>query len=209
VADKKRGSVMKLGLITVAGITVSLTVAGAWAVADEGERSASRHQHGWHQKVEKVVLHDANGDRVGKVWLRKRGDYVRVWASLHSLPPGFHGFHVHSSGICDPADPAGPFMSAGSHYNPDESDHSEHAGDLPSLYVTDNGWARLGFMTDAFTLAELRDSDGSAVMVHGGRDNFANIPEDRYGSLQGDEVPDETTLGTGDAGSRYACGVVD
>lgn len=33
-------------------------------------------------------------------------------------------------------------------------------------------------MTDAFTLAELRDSDGSGVMVHAGRDNFANIPDD-------------------------------
>ena len=199
---------MKLGLSSVIGLAVSLTAAGAWAVADEGERSATRHPHGWQQKVERVVLHDADGDRVGKVWLRQKGGYVHVRANLHSLPPGFHGFHVHSSGICDPADPTGPFMSAGGHYNPDESDHGEHAGDLPSLYVNDNGWARLGFVTDAFTLAELRNSDGSAVMVHEGRDNFANIPDDRYDSLEG-PVPDDTTLRTGDAGDRHACGVVD
>lgn len=199
---------MRLGLSTVAGITVSLTAVGAWAVADEGGRSAAGHPHGWHQKVERVVLHDADGDRVGTVWLRQRGDYVRVSANLRSLPPGFHGFHVHASGVCDPADPAGPFMSAGGHYNPAETHHGEHAGDLPSLYVNDNGWARLGFVTDAFTLAELRDTDGSAVMVHAGRDNFANIPDDRYDSAEG-PVPDGATLRTGDAGNRHACGVID
>ena len=207
-ADEEKGIVMKLGLIAFAGITVSLTAAGAWAGADEGDRSATRHPPGWQQKVERVILHDADGDRVGKVWLRQSGAYVHAWANLHSLPQGFHGFHIHASGNCDPADPSGPFMSAGGHYNPEESDHGEHAGDLPSLYVTDSGWARLGFVTDAFELAELRDSDGSAVMVHEGRDNFANIPDDRYDSLEG-PVPDETTLATGDAGSRYACGVVD
>jgi Cu-Zn family superoxide dismutase len=114
---------------------------------------------------------------------------------------------VHQTGVCDPDDPAGAFTSAGGHYNPAMSDHGEHAGDLPSLYVNDNGRALLYFVTDAFSLAELRDADGSAVMVHEGRDNFANIPEDRYSSLEG-PVPDSLTLRTGDAGDRYACGVV-
>lgn len=199
---------MKLGLIAFVGMTVSLTAAGAVAVADQGETSDSGHSHGWQYKVERVVLKDAEGDHVGKVWLRQKGAYVKVWVNLHSLPPGFHGFHIHSAGICDPADPTGPFMSAGGHYNPEGSHHGEHPGDLPSLYATESGWARMMFVTDAFTLAELRDSDGSAVMVHEGRDNFANIPDDRYNSLEG-PVPDATTLATGDAGSRYACGVVD
>jgi Cu/Zn superoxide dismutase len=55
--------------------------------------------------------------------------------------------------------------------------------------------------TDRFTIADLRDVDGSAVMVHSGPDNFANIPA-RYGG------PDQETLNTGDSGSRIACGVV-
>ncbi len=200
---------MRRKLIAFTGAAAMVFAAGAWAVADEGDRRAGTHGHGWHGKVERVTLRDADGERVGKVWMRQHRSHVRVSASLRSLPAGFHGFHVHTTGICDPADPAGPFMSAGGHYNPDvDHTHGEHAGDMPSLYVSAKGWARLSFTTDAFTLAELRDADGSAVMVHAGRDNFANIPADRYTSLEG-PVPDSATLRTGDAGDRYACGVVD
>jgi superoxide dismutase, Cu-Zn family len=79
--------------------------------------------------------------------------------------------------------------------------HGAHAGDLPSLLVTEDGEATLATATDRFSIADLRDADGSAVMVHSGADNFANIPA-RYGG------PDQETLSTGDAGSRLACGVV-
>lgn len=95
----------------------------------------------------------------------------------------------------------------GGHYTGGDLEHGEHAGDLPSLLVTDNGKARLSFVTDRFTLDELRDADGSAVMVHEGRDNFANIP-DRY-SVDGESGPDRTTVDTGDAGTRAACGAID
>jgi superoxide dismutase, Cu-Zn family len=199
---------MKLGFITIGAVTVSLTAAGAWAVADEGASSPDSHRHGWHHKVEKAVLHDTDGNRVGKVWMRQHGRYVHVSANLRSVPPGFHGFHVHETGICDPDAPEGPFTSAGGHYNPDADTHGEHAGDLSSVYVNRHGWARMSFMTDAFSIAELRASDGSAVMIHEGRDNYANIPDERYDSIEG-PVPDSMTLLTGDAGDRYACGVVD
>jgi Cu-Zn family superoxide dismutase len=77
---------------------------------------------------------------------------------------------------------------------------------MPSLLVTETGRAFSQFVTDRFTLADLRDADGSAVMVHAGPDNFANIPE-RYSS-GGIPGPDATTLATGDAGARVACGVI-
>ena len=59
----------------------------------------------------------------------------------------------------------------------------------------------LAAATDRFSLDELRDADGTAVMIHSGPDNFANIPP-RYGT------PDQETLNTGDSGTRVACGVV-
>ena len=61
-------------------------------------------------------------------------------------------------------------------------------------------------MTDSFGIGELIAGDGSAVMIHSGRDNLANIPS-RYssGATAG---PDEETLKTGDSGSRVACGVL-
>lgn len=156
--------------------------------------------------VQEVGIRDVNGDRLGTVLLRQKDGYVKVRATLHSVPEGFHGFHVHDVGICDPNAEGGPFLSAGGHYVGDGTTHGDHAGDMPSLLFRSGGNARLAFRTDGFMLAELRAGDGAAVMIHAGLDNFANIPE-RY-TVDGVPGPDATTLATGDAGARMACGVV-
>lgn len=167
-----------------------------------GKVKAKRHRY-----VEHVTLRAADGSRVGHVTMRQLGGKVVVSVKARGLEPGFHGFHVHAVGLCEPDAPDGPFTTAGGHYTGDSPNHGDHAGDLPSLLVTEDGQAWASFATDRFTLAELRDSDGSAVMVHADPDNFANIPE-RYTS-GGVPGPDADTLDTGDAGDRAACGVVD
>ena len=137
------------------------------------------------------------------VVLKERHGKVTVSAAVKRLAPGFHGFHVHSVGECTP-----PFTSAGGHFNPDGSGHGDHAGDLPSLLVNENGRGELRFLTDRFSISDLFDDDGSALVVHAGRDNYANIP-DRYHSHATDTFgPDTDTLATGDAGARAACGIV-
>lgn len=194
---------MRRNVIALAGTAVLVTMAGgAWA-ADGGDGDSDTRS----DRTERVVMHDADGDRIGTVLLRQERKSVWVRATLHSLTPGFHGFHVHQTGVCDPDASTGPFTTAGGHLAAAGTHHGHHAGDMPSLLVMENGKARLGFATDRFTLADLRDGDGSAVMVHSDRDNFANIPT-RY-SVGGVPGPDATTLATGDAGTRVACGVVD
>jgi superoxide dismutase, Cu-Zn family len=162
--------------------------------ATPGEHADADHDG----RVAWARLKDASGRSVGHVWMRERRDgTVRLAARAFDLTPGFHGFHVHAIGRCDP--PA--FTSAGGHFNPAGAPHASHAGDLPSLLVNEDGTATLATTTDRFSIADLRDADGSAVMVHSGPDNFANIPP-RYGT------PDQETLNTGDSGTRVACGVV-
>ena len=170
-----------------------------------------------------AYLEDVSGTRVGIVRLIPRDDgTVAVRAGVTAIAPtGFHGFHVHTTGTCDPqtTDPSGatvPFFSAGGHYNPDTSAaHGDHAGDLPVLLVLADGTARLRVVTDRFSLPELLEGDGSAIIVHGARDNYANIPGqtatggERYHSHSENVFgPDSATRATGDAGSRIACGVV-
>jgi Cu-Zn family superoxide dismutase len=147
----------------------------------------------------RVKLYDTAGQRVGIVRLTQEWDgKVVVRVRLHDLPPGFHGFHVHTVGEC-----ILPFTSAGGHFDLDGHSHRDHAGDLPVLLVNTDGTAEAKFETDRFPVADLLDADGSALIIHANPDNYANIPT-RYVA-----APDATTLATGDAGARIACGVVD
>jgi Cu-Zn family superoxide dismutase len=158
-----------------------------------------------------ATLLDAEGAEVGTVEFSKVREGTQVSVEVTDLPPGFHGFHVHAVGVCDPdsaspSDPSmtGDFLSAGGHLGADTAQHGHHAGDLPLLRVTEAGTGSLSAVTDAFTLADLLDEDGSAVMVHANADNYANIPE-----VYAPEGPNPTTLATGDAGGRIACGRVE
>lgn len=144
----------------------------------------------------RVELYNGAGERVGITRLTQLPDEVRIETNVRSLTPGFHGFHVHAVGLCEPPS----FTSAGGHYNPDGETHRDHAGDLPVLLVNEDDSAKATFRTDRFTLDEVF---GRALIVHAGPDNYANIPIDRY-----DPDPDTTTLATGDAGARIACGVI-
>jgi Cu-Zn family superoxide dismutase len=144
-----------------------------------------------------AALVDGTGKRVGKVTLTQFRGKVTVAGRVSGVAPGFHGFHVHAVGKCE-----GPaFTTAGGHFAIAAQTHNAHAGDLPPLLVNRDGSASAAFETDRFTLDQLRDADGSALIVHAGPDNFANIPP-RYGT------PDQETLNTGDSGARSACGVI-
>ena len=156
--------------------------------------------------VAKALLKDQAGASVGEVSFQQiDGTHVQVRATISGLAPAsdFHGFHIHANGLCD-----GDFTSAGGHWNPAGATHGDHQGDMPVLLAGADGKAKANFVIDAFTVQQLLDDTGGvAVIVHGGRDNYANIPAARYTSTSG-PVPDATTLGNGDAGARFACGVI-
>lgn len=168
--------------------------------ADQGEQFAT------------AELADAEGESRGTVRFAETDGGTLVTVEATGLPPGFHGLHIHTTGQCEPdseqpGEPGerGAFLSAGGHLaGPDgEAGHPEHAGDLPPLYVADDGSARIVTLTDRIDSDLLMDDDGAAVMIHEKSDNLANIPE-RYAP----EGADEDTLMAGDGGSRIACGVL-
>ncbi|HEV2723282.1 MAG TPA: superoxide dismutase family protein [Thermoleophilaceae bacterium] len=184
-------------LLPVAALAVLGLALGA--TAQSGGKGKGKRA----RTVAQASLKSSDGRGVGKVrLLERRNGKVRVVVRARGLEPGFHGFHVHEKGLCEP--PA--FSSAGGHHKRDGQTHGGHAGDMPPLLATGDGKARAAFVTDFFRINELVEGDGSAIMIHAGRDNLANIPG-RYasGTTTG---PDEETLKTGDSGGRSACGVV-
>lgn len=90
------------------------------------------------------------------------------------LPPGLHGFHVHTNPSCQPALQDGkptPALAAGGHFDPKGSNAhglpwgDGHLGDLPPLYVDPNGNAVQPVLAPRLKLADLK---GHALMVHAG-----------------------------------------
>ena len=110
---------------------------------------------------------------------------VLIVAKISELPrkseTGFFGFHIHQGESCFGPD----FSRTGSHYNPAERVHPEHAGDLPPLLQC-NGNAYLSVRTDRFSI---KDIIGRTVVIHSDPDDFRTQP-------------------AGNAGKKIACGVI-
>ncbi|WP_111512350.1 superoxide dismutase[Cu-Zn] [Mycobacterium kyogaense] len=165
----------------------------------------------------KADLKTADGTTVATADIAFSGGYATVTvqtSATSQLTPGFHGLHIHSVGKCE-ANSVAPtggapanFNSAGGHLQvPGHSGHPA-SGDLASLQVREDGSAKLITTTDAFTADQLLDGAGTSIIIHEKADNFANIPPERYSQVNGAPPPDQTTLATGDAGARVACGVI-
>jgi superoxide dismutase, Cu-Zn family len=183
------------------------------AQAGEGQTEAAAPQG---DKLT-AQLKNASGATVATADFAFSSGYVTITVKTTEpgqLAPGFHGMHIHSVGKCEASSVAptggepGDFNSAGGHFQvPGHSGHPA-SGDLTSLQVRQDGTASLVTTTDAFTSEDLLAGAKTAIIVHEKADNFANIPPERYQQINGTPPPDPTTMATGDAGKRVACGVI-
>ena len=144
-----------------------------------------------------AVDEDGVGERVGQITVSESDHGLVFTPQLEGLDEGIHGFHLHQNGSCEPAKKNGEMTAAaaaGGHYDPDETGHhgtpwgDGHLGDLPALYVDDDGKATLPVLAPR---PEMDDLKGRALMIHAGGDNYSDQPK---------------PLGGG--GARVACGVI-
>ena len=154
-----------------------------------------------------AVLRDITGRALGTAHFTQEGARVRVDVIARGLSEGWHGFHVHTTGNCTVGDTTNPFTASGGHLGTAGGHGTPaHDGDMPLLYANADGLARATFRTDNFTVAQLLDTDGSAVIVHASPDNYAHIPARYRSSAVGAPAtgPDTATRDTGDAGPASA-----
>src|SRR5580693_6490211 len=162
-------------------------------------------------------LNGPTGTKVATAKFEFNQGYVTITietTGTGQLSPGFHGVHIHSVGKCEAnsVPPAGgepgDFLSAGGHYQAPGHTGDPMSGNVTSLQVRKDGAALLVTTTDAFTKDDLLTGKGTAIVIPAAADNFGNIPADRYTQVNGSPGPDQTTMSTGDAGKRVACGVI-
>ncbi len=140
-----------------------------------------------------AMLMTADGTEVGTATASAEGDSVSIRIEGADMPPGEHGVHVHTTGLCE-----GPaFTSAGGHWNPAGATHGledpagQHAGDMPNLEIAEDGTGSLTYtLAGGATFEGLMDADGSAFLIH---------------AMPDDQVTDPS----GDSGDRIACGVFE
>ena len=136
------------------------------------------------------------GKSIGTAALEETPHGVLITVNLTGAPSGMHAFHIHETGKCE-----APFKTAGGHFNPEGHEHGfknpagKHAGDLPNIEVGANGKGTFQFFAHGVTLKageknSLLDTDGSALVMHKGVDDY-------------------TEAKTGNAGDRIACGVIE
>lgn len=165
--------------IVIAGLT-------PWAVADNHPKAGAS-------------LVDTDGNTIGQVELVQGSSGTLIRLELEGLPPGPKAIHIHSTGTCE--DHCDGFQASGGHINPDGRQHGllnpdgPDAGDLPSFYVHENGYAWAEFHTTAASLdgsfgARILDEAGAALVIHENPDDHSSQP-------------------IGGAGARLACGVIE
>lgn len=120
---------------------------------------------------------------LGTVTFNQKPEGVLVTARISGLPrpSGFFALHIHEGPACS----GQAFPATGSHYNPTQAPHPDHAGDLPPL-LSCRGNAYLSVLSDRFNI---RDILGRTVVIHSGPDDFRSQP-------------------AGNAGTKIACGVI-
>ncbi len=142
---------------------------------------------------------EGQGKDVGNVIISQTLYGLVFTPDLKGLPPGEHGFHIHTSPSCAPMKKDGKMeaaMAAGGHFDPNNSEKhgspwgTGHLGDLPPLVVDADGRATEPVLVPR--LHNLNQLKGHALMIHAGSDNYSDSPK---------------PLGGG--GPRIACGVIE
>lgn len=120
------------------------------------------------------------------------GVLMEVTIAEGGLAPGWHGLHLHQVGDCSDL---GMFKKSGGHVGLVKGGHGllnpngPEGGDLPNIWAAADGSAGYEAFSTLFSLADLADEDGAALIIHENRDDHMTQP-------------------IGGAGPRVACSVV-
>lgn len=134
------------------------------------------------------------GEDIGAVSVQEgpHGMLLEVTVQPGGLAPGWHGLHLHQVPDCSDV---GEFKRSGGHLGLIEGGHGllnpagPEKGDLPNIWAGADGAAGYEAHSTLFTVDDVRENDGVALIIHANRD-------------------DHTTQPIGGAGPRVGCAVI-
>lgn len=135
-----------------------------------------------------------DGKKIGDVTLNEGPEGVLMAVTIQpgGLTPGKHGLHFHENGDCSDV---GKFEKSGKHAGHGDGEHGllnpdgPEPGDLPNIFAFSDGSANAEFFTEEMELEDLKEDNGSALLVHEKEDDQKSQP-------------------IGNAGARVACAVI-
>lgn len=130
-----------------------------------------------------VPIKTSTGQDAGTATFLETKGKLEIKLALTGLPPGDHGFHIHEKPLCEGPD----FKSAGPHFDPVSHQHN-------NITVQADGTGKGTFKIDYLSMGTGQPNDilgngGTSIMVHEKADDMKTDP-------------------TGNAGNRFACGVI-
>jgi Cu-Zn family superoxide dismutase len=169
----------------------ALSLALPVAMADG--HGAHSHHHAHAATAGTDIMGD-DGRPVGTLRMADgpHGLIIRVEIGAGGLSPGWHGLHLHQTADC--SDP-GSYTRSGGHVGKKPGGHGLmnpdgiEAGDLPNIWAAADGSAGYETVTAQTSVTDLKDADGSALIIHAGRDDHISQP-------------------IGNAGARVACAAI-
>ncbi|WP_339948905.1 superoxide dismutase family protein [uncultured Albimonas sp.] len=189
-------------------LAVSLAAAGAMGLTLVAD--AARAQ----DATAKMLSPEGNPVGVASLYNTPAG--VLIELELTEAPEGEHGFHIHAVGECGPDfGHAGGHLGGDEATHGFLSEDGPHAGDLPNIHVPESGTLKV---TTLAPLAKLADSDGetpaealeeSAQALFGGRGRTAVLDSDGAALMIHAGPDDYVTDPAGASGDRIACGVIE
>ncbi len=125
------------------------------------------------------------GKKIGYITFSDTQGGLLIEPELEGLPSGERGFHIHEFGDLRPKNGSAGGM-AGQHFDPLKTGKHRgaygdgHLGDLPVLYVEEDGTADEAVLAPRLML---EDVIGRAIIIHSGGDNYLDTPVKNGGGV--------------------------
>lgn len=129
-----------------------------------------------------IILYNNNRAETGRAAVTETPKGMLVQLEVRGLMTGWYGVHIHSVGDCSDIatfSSAGPPLALAGQEHGYLNPNGPQNGDLPNIWVGQDGTGRAQFFTTLLTHEMLHVIAGASIVVYQGEDDFATNRENQ------------------------------